>query len=204
MDADRESIFKRLSRVAVAGREGGKRGAIVDHGTVEKNFGQMASCCIGCESDKDIVEGVRRAVLGDEDGAVIPGAGVELAWARLNNLSTARGWITPSLSTLPLSSLYEPLPSPSPSAFASSLTSTIQHIKAIHDFLPPCTLLMVYSGTGDPRPLARLQELQRRYRDEYKTKKWDELSVKWTDVEEQAMKEACRVARGGVGFVGVK
>ena len=59
----------------------------------------------------------------------------------------------------------------------------------------------MYSGTGDPREMARLQEMQRTFKREYATKKWDQLSVKWTDVEEQALKMACRKAREGLGFV---
>ncbi|KAF5022230.1 hypothetical protein F66182_5715, partial [Fusarium sp. NRRL 66182] len=44
------------------------------------------------------------------------------------------------------------------------------------------------------------------WRKEYNTpgNKWDELSIKWTDVEEQALKEAARKARSGIGFIGVK
>jgi RNA exonuclease 1 len=70
--------------------------------------------------------------------------------------------------------------------------------------LPPCTAFIIYSGSGDPREMSRLQTMQATFKREYKIKKWDELSVKWTDVEEQALKKAAKVARDGVGFVGVK
>ena len=203
-DAEREPIFKRLSRVAVAGRDGGKKGAIVDHGAPEKIFGQMAACPIGCTTDAEVVEGVRRAVLGDEDGKVVPGGGVEFTWARLRELETLRGWLNDHRNKSPSNPFSSTTPEPSSSTLSVAVASTVKHIKVVHDFLPPCTLLIVYSGTGDPRPLARLQEMQRKFKEEYKTKKWDQLSVKWTDREEQGMREAARVARGGVGFVCVK
>ncbi|KAM6538924.1 hypothetical protein FALCPG4_000772 [Fusarium falciforme] len=54
--------------------------------------------------------------------------------------------------------------------------------------------------------MSRLQKIQTQWRKEYNTpgKKWDELSVKWTDTEEQALKAAARKARAGIGFVSVK
>jgi RNA exonuclease 1 len=48
-----------------------------------------------------------------------------------------------------------------------------------------------------------MQELQKRFKEEYKVKKWDELSVRWTDVEERKLRAACDVARRGVGFITV-
>ena len=202
-DADREPIFKRLSRVAKAGSDGGRKGAIVDHGAPERNFGQMAACAIGCANDAEVVEGVRRAVLGDEDGKVVPGGGVDLTWARLRELEILRGWQNDHRSNPSSGPLSSPTPDPSPTALSAAVATTVAHIRAVYELLPPCTLFILYSGTGDPRPLSRLQEMHRRYQEEYKTKKWDELSVKWTDRENQAMKEAARVARAGIGFVSV-
>ena len=47
--------------------------------------------------------------------------------------------------------------------------------------------------------------MQAQFKREYRTKKWDELSVKWTDTEEQAMKRAAKEAReGGVGLMVIK
>lgn len=202
-EATNESIFKRLKRASApganrGGEEGnGRTGAIIDHGHPERNFGQMAGYCIGCSSDYEIVAGVRRAVLGDDDGRYIPGGGVDCTWARLRELEMLRGWRTddPMATT--------PQADPTPETLASAVAQTVAHIKQIRDFLPPCTLLIVYSGTGDPRDMARLQEMQRRHKKEFKTKKWDELSVKWTDVEEQALKAAAKKARMGLGLVAI-
>lgn len=79
-----------------------------------------------------------------------------------------------------------------------------KRIAWIYDELPPCTAFMVYSGSGDPREMSKLQAMQTQFKREYKIKKWDQLSVKWTDTEEQALKRAVKIARDGVGFVCVK
>ena len=90
---------------------------------------------------------------------------------------------------------------PSAETLASMVLRTISRIKTIHDALPPCTLFIVYSGTGDPREVGRLQKMQTQYRKEFKTKKWDDLTVKWTDKEEQDLRRAVEVARAGCGFL---
>lgn len=213
-EATVESIFKRLKRTPKAGSStdanyDGKTGAIVDHGAPERNFGSMASYCIGCADDAGVVAGVKRAVLGDEDGSYIPGGGVDFTWARFQELAGVRGWWNDNRRQQFSTQAQAQAPPPqdptttttSSPSLADSVTKTIANIKAIRDFLPPCTLLLVYSGTGDPRDMARLQDMQRTFKREYAVKKWDELSVKWTDEEEQALKVACRRARDGLGFM---
>lgn len=210
-EAAGESIFKRLLRTKawLGGRTEGKRGVIVDHGSPEKSYGAMATHCIGCETDLEVVDGIKRAVLGDPDGKVIPGAGVEFTWARFRELENLRGWTSDNRQQSSTSSNFTPShgssnnPSGSALKLGTAVSKTIQHIKAVREFLPPCTLLIVYSGTGDPREMHRLHEMQRTFKSEYTSKKWDELSVKWTDHEEQALRNACRRAREGVGFVTV-
>lgn len=198
-EATNESIFKRLKRARKAGTDTGKTGAIIDHGAPEKNFGHMASYCIGGKDDAEVVDGVKRAVFGDSDGSYIPGGGVDFTWARFQELAAIRGWLLDYRHTTdPNSRSFE---APSAAALAAVVTKTVQYIKTIRDFLPPCTLLVVYSGTGDPREMGRLQEMQRTFKREYQVKKWDELTVKWTDNEEQALRAACRKAREGLGFL---
>jgi RNA exonuclease 1 len=92
---------------------------------------------------------------------------------------------------------------PPPNTLESTLARTIFHIKEIHSALPACTLFIVYSGTGDPREVGRLQKMQSQYRKEFKVKKWDDLTVKWTDTEEQMLKRAVDRARRGIGFMTV-
>lgn len=205
-----ETIFKRLSRTprsgsgSVAEGDEGKTGAIIDHGAPEKNFGQMATFSIGCDTDAEVVEGVKRAVLGDPDGALIPGGGVDFTWARMRELEALRRWRNNhrnDLIQMDDSQATNGDVEPPPPELAAKLANTVAHIREVHASLPPCTLLVVYTGTGDPRDLARLQQMQKTFKQEYKTKKWDQLTVKWTDTEEQALKEACKKAREGLGFV---
>lgn len=92
-----------------------------------------------------------------------------------------------------------------PSRSVSEVTAELtRRIAKIHDELPSCTALVIYSGSGDPREMSRLQAMQAQFKREYKIKKWDQLSVQWTDTEEQALKRALMVARDGVGFIAVK
>jgi RNA exonuclease 1 len=79
-----------------------------------------------------------------------------------------------------------------------------RRLAQIHSALPPCTAFIIYSGSGDPREMSRLQAMKAQFRKEYKIKKWDQLSVKWTDVEEQALQRAVGQARNGIAFIGVK
>ncbi|PQE24695.1 exonuclease protein [Rutstroemia sp. NJR-2017a WRK4] len=94
--------------------------------------------------------------------------------------------------------------SSSPEAIASATQALTQRIHKVYESLPPCTTFIVYSGSGDPREMVRLQKMKHQFQQEYKVKKWDQLSVKWTDVEEQAMIKATEDARNGIGFIGVK
>ncbi len=208
-----ESIFKRLARSSTAASNGstgidGKTGAIIDWGNPERGFGALARVCIACENDERVVEGVRKAVNGDDDGELVPGGGVDFTWARLRELELLRAWsngegITASANqdTTPTSTKIE---NPSPAGLTAAVSRTVSHLAAIYAALPPCTLFVVYSGTGDPREMARLQAMQQKFKKEFQTKKWDQLSVKWTDVEEQALKKACKEARKGCGFVTIK
>jgi RNA exonuclease 1 len=93
----------------------------------------------------------------------------------------------------------------SPDTPISTATSDlVSRLQKIYTSLPPCTAFIIYSGSGDPREMSRLQAMQAQFKKEYKIKKWDQLSVKWTDTEEQALKKAVREARNGIAFMGVK
>lgn len=95
---------------------------------------------------------------------------------------------------------------PAKPALEECLANLANRLKRIYDALPPCTAFIVFSGSGDPREMVRLQAMHTQWKTEYNTpgKRWDQLSVKWTDREEQALKVAARDAREGIAFVGVK
>ncbi|KAI9819592.1 MAG: hypothetical protein M1827_007042 [Pycnora praestabilis] len=224
-EAAGESIFKRLGRAPASSRlgsritaEGGRFGAVVDWGQPERSFGSLAKICIGCANDEEVVEGVKIAVNGDADGKIVSGGGVDFVWGRLRQLEARRGWWTgyrkPEHAELSRNNSDDDTNKNGDASNGSSnsitgaleatVSKTIKDISTIYEALPLCTAFIVYSGTGDPRDMYRLQAVQQQFKKEYATKKWDQLSVKWTDTEEQALKAATKQARGGIGFVVVK
>ncbi|KAL3420985.1 RNA exonuclease [Phlyctema vagabunda] len=218
--------YKSRGGTAVADASGGKTSAAVDWGEPKRGAGNGANFVIGCKNDEEVMEGVLRAVNGDPDGKEIPGGGVDLVWARMRELEALKGWWNNNKNAgteaaerdakarqdaKDESGAQEPFVAATGSDAGSPLTeiekataALTSRLTKIYDALPPCTAFIVYSGSGDPREMSRLQAMQMQFKREYKVKKWDELSVKWTDVEEQALKRAAKSARSGVGFVGIK
>lgn len=204
-EASVEPIFKRLRRTPRAGNmrtsslpngssasDHGKSGAIVDHGHPDKGFGQMAHYCIPCTTDDDVIKGIERCTRGDEDSVMIPCGGVDFTWARLRDLDVLCGWRGDNRQS---SDLQEP-------DLRKGVAQTVLRIAQIYKNLPPHTLLVVYSGTGNPREMSRLQERHRVHKREFQAGiKWDDLTEKWTDTEQLALMNASRQARQGIGFL---
>ncbi|CAM1507135.1 Fc.00g067760.m01.CDS01 [Cosmosporella sp. VM-42] len=216
-DAQGENLFRRLARAgtaykaqggeaALGGIEVGKTSAAVDWGDPAKGAGAGATYQLGCKNDEEVTDSVIRAVLGDADGREIKGGGVDFVWARMRELEALQGWWNKNRVDNPNSDGGPPESSSSASPLEAALARLTDRLTRIHEALPPCTAFILYSGSGDPREMSRMQQLQSKWRKEYNTpgKKWDELSVKWTDTEEQALKAAARRARAGIGFVSVK
>ncbi|KAL9043744.1 MAG: hypothetical protein Q9214_003079 [Letrouitia sp. 1 TL-2023] len=211
-EASSESIFDRLSRTSQKEARDtdngglGKTSTIIDYGAHEKAFAQKASTCIGCNSDSEVVDGVKRAALGGIVDLVSLG-GVDFTWARLRELEAHRGWMGDDRSIvtkfLDGQTFSTKAVDPSVESLSTIVTSTVSKISEIHSNLPPRTLFIVYTGNGDPRDLIRLQEMKNTFRREYEEQHigWENLSVKWTDQEEQALAKACKKARQGIGFV---
>jgi RNA exonuclease 1 len=226
-EAQGENIFKRLARAGTAyratagpqatgGLPVGKTSAAVDWGDATRSACNAATVTISCKSDAEVEAGIIRAVKGDPDGLEVPGGGVDFVWARMRELEALQGWWNRNKLTTDSSTTGAP-PSPTPaeepttdptapSPLETCLTTLTHRLKRIHDALPPCTALIILSGTGDPREMSRLQAIQTQFRREYNTpgSKWDQLSVQWTDKEDQALRRAVKTARNGIGFIGVK
>lgn len=232
-DSQGENLFKRLARAgttyratggpeATGGLPSGKSSTAVDWGDLTRSACNGATFTIPCKNDADVEAGILRAIKGDPDGLEIPFGGTDFVWARMRELEALQGWWNrnklgsddvggppPAAITTDVSSeglKYDNGKSASVSPLEECLTTLTQRLKRIHDALPPCTAFFVLSGSGDPREMSRLQALQAQFKKEYNTpgSKWDQLSVKWTDEEEQALRKAVRVARCGIGFIGVK
>ncbi|KAF9876494.1 RNA exonuclease [Colletotrichum karsti] len=219
-DSQGENLFRRLARAGTAykaqggntgGEATGKTSAAVDWGDPSKGPGGGATHKIGCKSDADVVNGVIRAVKGDPDGLEIPGGGVDFVWGRMRELEALQGWWNKNRVENASSDGGPPDSTEFDAQFGKSpleqcLARLTKRLQEIHDSLPPCTAFIVYSGSGDPREMSRLQAMHSQWKREYNTpgKKWDQLSVKWTDEEEQALRRAVKRARQSVGFIGVK
>jgi len=212
---------------ATGGIPVGKTTAAVDWGDPRRNLCSEASVVIACKNDADVEDGIKRAVHGDPDGKEVQGGGVDFVWARMRELEALQGWwnrnkITqedpagpPSLAEL--QSLARPVSPAGVGADGEEDVSTTQplkecltrlalRLKSIYDSLPPCTAYIVFSGSGDPREMSRLQGQRAQHRKEYNTPgvKWDQISVPWTDTEEQMLRAAVKRAREGIAFLTVK
>ena len=210
--ASSEVIFKRLDRqlrpkrdkVNPIGADESRTGAVVDWGDPRSGYGAQAKVSIGCDSDNEIVAGIKRSLEGDDDDSVVPKGGVDFVFGRLRELEAHQGWWNRSKTLDNKELLSSTTDSNSASSLDQVVSQTVTHIQEIYDSLPPCTALIVFSGSGDPRELGEMQAMQQKFKEEYRVKKWDELSVRWTDEEEQKLRTACEVARKGVGLIAVK
>ncbi|KAI2780728.1 hypothetical protein F4815DRAFT_111851 [Daldinia loculata] len=204
-----ENLFRRLTRTGKAyranggveakgGVQVGKTSAMIDWGDPMKGAGAASTFPIGCKSDEEVTEAIMRSVRGDPVGEEIPFGGVDFVFARFRELEAYQGWWNGKSDFPP--------PDLSNMSLETCVQNLTQRIKRIYDSLPPCTGFIVFSGSGDPREMARLQAMQAQFKKEYHTpgNNWDNLSVKWTDREDQALKKAVSVARNGIGFIGVK
>jgi len=214
MEANGEPVFRRLKRF-------GRTSAMVDYGTPERGFGKDATYPIGCQNDEEVLKGVLRAVKGDNFfDFEIPAGGADYIWGRFRALEYARGWVSGSTPPIrpsttaevsnasndnqqPTHNITEEEQQQTQSLNALAL-ETLNRIQQIHDALPAKSLLIIFSGTADMRPVMQLQAQQQAYKKEFKVKKWDELTVKWTDTEDQMLRQACADARKGWGVCVVK
>lgn len=195
-DESRESIFKRVARTG-----NGKKTAIVDYGGPAK-FYPHATVALPATTDDEVVDQLATVVNGDEL-AGIPRC--DFIWGRLRSLEAARGFLPKSGEKQDLDIPIPPIhQDPPKKELAAKVEETVARIRKVYESLPKCSALVVYSGTGDPRRWRRMEEVQKRFKEEYKVKKWDELSVQWTDTEEQKLREEFKEARRGVGFMVVK
>ena len=217
-----ENLFRRLDRTgrayranggsaATGGANIGKTSAMVDWGDPMKGAGAASTFPIGCKSDEEVVQGVERALFGDPLAEQIPVGGVDFVFARFRELEALQGWWNrnrPSATATVNEGAADPVGPPDLSdlPLETCLRNLTQRIRRIYEALPPCTAFVVFSGSGDPREMSRLQAMQAQFKKEYNTpgSNWDDLTVKWTDREDQALRKAVGVARNGIGFIGVK
>ncbi|KAK7549673.1 hypothetical protein IWX50DRAFT_620244 [Phyllosticta citricarpa] len=181
---------------------------------------------------KNVIKATNGPGRFDDDIPGLPVKGCDFVWARMRELEAVRGWWqagkAPAVESLRQRAMINngmknsneneddskskdknsngeaEQEQPSAAVLATAVSRTAANIKRIYDSLPPCTALIVYSGTGDPHDSNRLQAMKRQFRQEYQTKKWDEIEVKWTDTEDQALRQAQKKMMRGCGFITVK
>ncbi|KAI9677989.1 MAG: hypothetical protein M1817_005933 [Caeruleum heppii] len=202
---------------SVEERSEGVDSAVVDWGEPRRGHGAAATYVFGCQGDDAVVKALDVAVNGDREGKLVAGSGSALTWCRLRELEALRGWwnnnrgagVPPKKGDTANGSSdgavdSSDAASPSLGELSSAVGTSVDRISRMYESLPPCTAFIVYSGSGDPREMGRLQGLQQQFRREFQSKKWDELSVKWTDVEEQQLRAAVKAARNGLALITVK
>ncbi|KAL6168380.1 hypothetical protein ACJQWK_06028 [Exserohilum turcicum] len=217
-DTNAESIFKRLDRsMRPKSNNAHRAGAVIDWGDPNRGHGGQARVAIGCKTDAEVVEAIDRTLKGQAEGKDGTTDKIDFVWGRLRELELARGWWDDAksadveqlrqqgLERLGVSQHGDDTDiSLEGAALGDAVSRTVERIGQVYASLPRCTAFIVYSGTGDPREMRRLQAMYQQYRHEYATKNWDNLSVKWTDTERQALSLACQEARNGVGLIVVK
>ncbi|RMD39616.1 hypothetical protein DV735_g5510, partial [Chaetothyriales sp. CBS 134920] len=192
VDANGESIFTRLTRA-------GRKSAMVDYGNPERSFGQHATVKVGCQDDDDITRGLLDILHKENDDT---SQQLSFIWGRLRDLEKARGWDSnKDRHNLPDPGLDE---EDKAEQIQTAATDTVRRLHSIYQALPASTVLLIYPGPGDMTEVLRLQNMHKEYQREFKVKKWDKLTVQWTDTEAQALRKAFDVARQGWSVLGIK
>ncbi|EPS41004.1 hypothetical protein H072_5113 [Dactylellina haptotyla CBS 200.50] len=204
-----ESIFTKLSQVQPQAKTSG----VVDYGDPEKRYGSLAQFVRKVHDDDGVVDGVLTAVNGDDMNGIAP---VSFVWAQMKALNEVRGWnnsyqkfinqmnASVITATSPAIEIPEKPAQPDAAVLGKAVGEMVGRIKRVYEGLPKCSALVVYGGTGDPVEMGRLNAVQAVYRKEFKVKKWDECSVRWTDDEEQALRRAVGEARKGIALLAVR
>ncbi|KAI5796573.1 hypothetical protein EDC01DRAFT_614167 [Geopyxis carbonaria] len=200
-DEMREPIYKRLARAQAAGA---RKFALVDNAESTARFGAHATAALAAADDAAVVTQTAHCARGARDEGVPQ---MDFTFAHLRGLAAARGIELPgaAIDKVDIDAPFPDAPTdPAKPELVRAVAESVQRVKQIYEALPPCTALVVFSGIGDTRRWKRLGEMQRRFREEFKVRKWDQLSVQWTDTEEQAWRKEYNRARSGVGFMVVK
>ncbi|KAK9456248.1 hypothetical protein V1511DRAFT_496955 [Dipodascopsis uninucleata] len=204
-----EPLLRRLTRAAEqmgspdASHRTGK-GAIVDYGNPAQWYGTEAQTILSCKNDDEVVDGI----MGNIDRH-------DFLFARLRELEFNRGWIAYHGAKKEQhdkkredSQLIGDQATVDDNTKEKSLSECLSNLdlrlEKIWKNLPPATAFIVMSGTGDPREMSSLNAIRAQFTEEFKRKKWDDVSVKWTDIENQKLLEATKIARSGVSFLAIK
>ncbi|EEB07871.1 ribonuclease H70 [Schizosaccharomyces japonicus yFS275] len=196
---DVESVFTRLQRQSPVSR----LSAVADYGTPDYWHGKYTNATVACNTDDEVINAT--ITLADNHHFV---------WSRLRELEFAAEWSTPAGnkttngapadSESNSSETLSPAESHIPNSTNQAMQDLNRRMRLLYDSLPKNTVLIAYSGTGNPVEMSRLNSMRMQFRKEFQTKKWDECSVQWTDKEESQLQAAVESARNGVSFIALK
>lgn len=98
-----------------------------------------------------------------------------------------------------------PLPGPDPKDLANTHASLNARIEKVHEALPRGTVLIIFTGTGDPRSMAAYQAKRARLMTLSKSVPASQLPPDlFTSADERAMEDEVKKAKMGLSFFCVK
>lgn len=163
----------------------GRRTSIIIDKQVNK-WTETSASLIHCSTDAEIV-----------DKTVANCNKANFIWSRLTHLhnlrSVPKSDETGSNESLDIGAAIE-----------GEFEALNSNLKRIYDSLPAYTMMLVWTGFGDQRRMRELHAQKRQFQMDYNTKKWDQLSVSWSDKDNQALLRATEKARMGAAFVTLK
>ncbi|KAG4303756.1 hypothetical protein PORY_002839 [Pneumocystis oryctolagi] len=173
-NTDSESIFSKLERCDKT-----KNFTVVDYGGAGQWYGSSLKTFVSCSSDDEILEGILKNIDSD------------FIWARFRELEYTLGWSGNSVAS-------------DIESIDNSFKNLNERIYKLYTYLPKYTILLIYSGTGDPREMLKFNSKKTAFNIEFKTKKWDECENRWDDNDNEKLALATNKARRGISFITLK
>lgn len=174
-NTDNESIFSRLEKCDET-----KKCAVIDYGGPGQWYKNSLKTFVSSSSDDEILEGILKNIDSHD-----------FIWARFRELEYALGWSGNALAK-------------DIESVDNTFKKLDERINKLYTCLPKCTILLIYSGTGDPREMLKFNSKKNAFNMEFKTKKWDECENKWEDDDNEKLALATNKARRGISFITLK
>ncbi|EMR09053.1 hypothetical protein PNEG_02824 [Pneumocystis murina B123] len=172
---DNESIFSKLEKCDET-----KKCAVIDYGGPGQWYRNSLKTFVSSSSDDEILEGVLKNIDSHD-----------FIWARFRELEYSLGWAGNSVTK-------------NIESVDNAFTKLNERVYKLYTRLPKYTILLIYSGTGDPREMLKFNSKKNAFNIEFKTKKWEECENKWDDNDNEKLALATNKARRGISFITLK
>jgi RNA exonuclease 1 len=156
--------------------------AIIDYG-VPHWHEEFARTVISCTDDDEIVENIIKQSKNHN-----------FVWSRLRELEFLVKWSDASGTEGCCAD----------DVLEEAYVRLNRRLQTLYSGLEENTALIVWTGTGDPREMFKLQLKKKQFQQEYNTKKWDELEVEWTSHDNSDLITATESARSGMSFIALR